>query len=76
MRLNPTTQPSYPTLNPLLPREVFALLNGQTRCGTGITLKRGRRVRDGNGVLSSCCFCCHSKVSGTMLPCRWTRQSI
>lgn len=72
MRLNLTTQPSYPALNPLLPGgEVFALLNGQTRCGIGIgiALKRGRRVRDGSGVLS--CFCCRSKVSGSMLLCRW-----
>lgn len=48
MRLNLTTQPSYPALNPLLPRRRFCPLEWADSTWTGIViaLKSERRVME------------------------------
>lgn len=72
MRLNLTTQPGYPALHPLLPRRSFCPLEwADSTWSWNCDCPEEREENDGSGVLSSCCFSCHSKSSASILLCRW-----
>lgn len=66
MRLHWTFNSATLPLIPYFPGDVFVHLTGQAQCGIRIAiemaLKSGGRVSDVSGVLSACCFRCHSKA--------------